>query len=133
MSRKFKKPCAFPGCPHLTFEKYCSEHKRTVGKAMDARRPSSYARGYTAEWQKARREYLKEYPLCRHCEQRGRLEAAVLIDHIIPHKGDMDLFWDHNNWQPLCQECHNRKTMNESIAKRVKPNKKREDKKNNEL
>ena len=28
----------------------------------------------------------------------------------IPHRGDMKLFWDESNWQPLCESCHNQKT-----------------------
>jgi len=119
MPNKFKKPCAYPGCPALTVNRYCKKHERMVGKAMDKERPSSNARGYTATWQRRRREYLRENPLCRHCQNKGKLIPADLIDHIIPHKGDMNLFWDETNWQPLCTECHNRKTMNESIAKRT--------------
>ncbi|WP_309304395.1 MULTISPECIES: HNH endonuclease [Brevibacillus] len=23
------------------------------------------------------------------------------------------MFWDRNNWQPLCEQCHNRKTARE--------------------
>lgn len=33
------------------------------------------------------------------------------MDHIVPHKGDMTLFWDRNNWQSLCSACHKRKTV----------------------
>jgi 5-methylcytosine-specific restriction protein A len=25
----------------------------------------------------------------------------------VPHKGDRALFWDRDNWQPLCTSCHN--------------------------
>ncbi|WP_338153338.1 hypothetical protein [Pseudophaeobacter leonis] len=25
------------------------------------------------------------------------------------HRGDMRLFWDRSNWQPLCTSCHNRR------------------------
>ena len=32
--------------------------------------------------------------------------AATVVDHIIPHKGDSDLFWDESNWQSLCKRCH---------------------------
>jgi len=28
------------------------------------------------------------------------------VDHIKPHKGDMELFWDSDTWQPLCKSCH---------------------------
>jgi 5-methylcytosine-specific restriction protein A len=39
-----------------------------------------------------------------------------VVDHIIPHKGDKDLFWDSNNWQPLCKTCHDEKTAREDGA-----------------
>ncbi len=29
-----------------------------------------------------------------------------MVDHKIPHKGDQKLFWDRDNWQPLCKACH---------------------------
>jgi 5-methylcytosine-specific restriction protein A len=32
------------------------------------------------------------------------------VDHIIPHGGDMRLFWNRGNWAALCQSCHSRKT-----------------------
>ena len=34
----------------------------------------------------------------------------LLLDHIIPHRGDQKLFWDEGNWQALCKACHDRKT-----------------------
>ena len=40
------------------------------------------------------------------CERRGVLTPATVVDHIIPHRGDMTLFWDSANWQPLCKSCH---------------------------
>jgi shikimate kinase len=33
-------------------------------------------------------------------------EVATVVDHIKPHRGDQALFWDKNNWQPLCTHCH---------------------------
>lgn len=33
------------------------------------------------------------------------------MDHIIDHKGDMDLFLDKGNLQTLCARCHGRKSM----------------------
>jgi 5-methylcytosine-specific restriction protein A len=38
---------------------------------------------------------------------------ATEVDHIIPHKGDMKLFWDSDNWQGLCKSCHSKKTAKE--------------------
>ncbi|WP_085981300.1 MULTISPECIES: HNH endonuclease signature motif containing protein [unclassified Paenibacillus] len=44
---------------------------------------------------------------------KGKLEPATVVDHITPHKGDMGLFWDQGNWQPLCATCHSIKTAKE--------------------
>ena len=38
--------------------------------------------------------------------KRGVIKEAAVVDHITPHKGDMKLFWDSDNWQSLCKQCH---------------------------
>jgi 5-methylcytosine-specific restriction protein A len=43
----------------------------------------------------------------------GRVVAASIVDHIKPHKGNKVLFWDKNNWQPLCKRHHDIKTATE--------------------
>lgn len=63
-------------------------------------------RGYGGRWQKARETFLNRNPLCCFCEQKGIITAATVVDHKTPHKGDQALFWDTNNWQPLCKPCH---------------------------
>ena len=62
---------------------------------------------YTYRWQKARLQYLRTYPLCVMCGKKGLFVKADVVDHIVPHKGDMNLFWDRNNWQALCYDHHN--------------------------
>jgi hypothetical protein len=44
------------------------------------------------------------------------VRIANVVDHIIPHRGDMELFWDESNWQSMCEPCHNRKTASEDGA-----------------
>jgi 5-methylcytosine-specific restriction protein A len=61
---------------------------------------------YNHRWTKARKLFLDDNPLCNFCNHIGRIEAATVVDHIIPHKGDYDLFWNVNNWQALCTTCH---------------------------
>lgn len=77
------------------------------------RRGSARSRGYDSRWERARLVFLNHHPLCRECEKHGLVIAAREVDHIIPHKGDMDLFWDEENWQSLCHECHSVKTARE--------------------
>ncbi|MDC8446445.1 MAG: HNH endonuclease [Nitrosomonas sp.] len=69
-------------------------------------RKTSAERGYGYRWQRARDGYLRKHPLCVYHEKRGQIVAATVVDHIIPHRGDMSLFWDSDNWQSLCKQCH---------------------------
>jgi 5-methylcytosine-specific restriction protein A len=43
----------------------------------------------------------------------GNAREANVVDHVVPHRGNYDLFWDEGNWQSLCEECHNTKTAAE--------------------
>jgi 5-methylcytosine-specific restriction enzyme A len=74
---------------------------------------SSTQRGYGYKWQQARARYLSKHPLCAHCEAAGKVTIATDLDHIVPHKGDMALFWDSDGWQGLCKSCHSIKTATE--------------------
>ena len=112
MPNKPLRPCARPGCPNLTKSRYCEKHKK-ASRQYDKNRPSAYRRGYTRNWEKYRKRYLKEHPLCVECYKKGILEPAEVVDHIIPHKGDMVLFWDPKNHQALSKRCHDRKTAKE--------------------
>lgn len=67
---------------------------------------SAHDRGYTHAWQKARKQFLAHNPLCVFCAARGDVTLATVVDHIEPHRGDKELFWDRKNWQPLCKWDH---------------------------
>lgn len=67
---------------------------------------TSTQRGYGYKWQKAREGFLRSHPLCVMCEAEGRVAAATVVDHRIPHRGDQALFWDKGNWQALCKPHH---------------------------
>ena len=69
-------------------------------------RRNSSERGYGAQWQRARKQFLLRHPLCVMCTADGLTTAADVVDHIQPHRGDRALFWDPTNWQPLCKMHH---------------------------
>lgn len=104
-------PCSHPGCPRLVprGKKYCDEH--SAAHPEESR--SGGGRGYGSKWNKARKRFLKKHPLCAECAKQGRYVTATDVDHIVPHRGDPALFWDENNWQPLCHRCHSAKTRRE--------------------
>ena len=109
MPKTPKRPCRYPGCPHLCERGiYCDEHRNE--RSHDAIRGGAAARGYDAHWRKARKSFLTRHPLCAECLKNGALTPATVVDHIVPHRGDHVLFWDEQNWQPLCKDCHDRKT-----------------------
>ena len=107
-----RKPCQVPGCRHLVDRGYCEAHARLLGG--DVRRASAARRGYGRRWQSASKAFLLNNPVCVECQRRGRTTLATVVDHIHPHRGDQNLFWDRNNWQPLCKSCHDRKSARES-------------------
>ena len=84
--------------------------KSLIVRANDKQRGTARERGYTTQWDKARKGFLAKHPLCVECERNGRVAAATDVDHIVPHRGDMELFWDSGNWGALCARCHSRKT-----------------------
>lgn len=80
---------------------------RKPGSALTSfPRASARQRGYNTAWDKARRTYLAQHPLCVFCEQQGIVSPASVVDHIKPHRGDQTLFWDTANWQALCKPHH---------------------------
>lgn len=117
MALRPMKPCVAPGCGALVRgARYCYRHEHLTEQykaKADERRASSTQRGYGYRWQQVRAGYLRAHPLCAECTRKGRVVVATDLDHITPHKGDMDLFWSRENWQGLCASCHSTKTASE--------------------
>jgi 5-methylcytosine-specific restriction enzyme A len=68
-------------------------------------RPNPY-RSDGGLWKRVRKVFLANNPFCAICLRAGRHVKAVVVDHIRPHKGNVDLFLDPSNLQGLCQSCH---------------------------
>jgi len=119
MPKAASRPCNKAGCPSLaTINGYCDKHqsaRRDTEKQYDKQRGNANDRGYGHKWRKERLDYLAVNPLCVTCKTNGNIVAAVVVDHIIPHKGDEKLFWRRSNWQALCIVCHNRKTATQDM------------------
>ena len=96
------RPCLHPGCPALVRTGRCDLHRR-----RPARTPVT---SYGHRWRQARLDFLAEHPFCAHCQQQGRMILATDVDHVHPHQGDVNLFWDESNWSALCHGCHAVKT-----------------------
>lgn len=81
-----------------------------MGSRRDDRRSpaaAAYRKLYKlAAWKHARTGQLQRQPLCELCAERHRTVAATVVNHRLPHKGDMGLFLDPANLQSACAPCH---------------------------
>lgn len=76
----------------------------------------------TAKWQRARRAFIAKRTAAAallgdvlRCEQTGvaliginQAPDSPVVDHIVPDRGDLALFWDEDNWQIVSKEWHDR-------------------------
>ncbi len=69
----------------LTTEGYCDKHQAD----LNPKRDSSSARLYGYKWRKESKLYLASHPYCAECARQGRRTLAAEVDHIKPHKGDL--------------------------------------------
>lgn len=106
MPRKPLKPCKHNGCPNLTDEMFCEEHKKYASRNYEkCRRNKTLSKHYSnTNWRKRRAIYISQNPLCERCLSKGRMTTANLVHHIVPvSQGGSD---DEDNLMALCRSCH---------------------------
>jgi 5-methylcytosine-specific restriction enzyme A len=69
----------------------------------------------TPEWRAIRAERLAIEPHCRMCVAEGRKTPAAIVDHVTPHRGRRELFFDLRNTQSLCKPHHDRDKQREEL------------------
>jgi hypothetical protein len=60
---------------------------------------------HKARWKRRKRHQLKVHPLCKMCLDRGVVNPATVVDHVIPHKGNFNAFF-LGDLQSLCKDHH---------------------------
>lgn len=53
---------------------------------------------------------LRKHPICADPFKIGCHNPSTVADHIVDHEGSERVFFDFNNLQGLCKQCHDRKT-----------------------
>lgn len=73
------------------------------------------------KWRKSSEAFRKtpESALCVDCKSQGRIAPSEHVDHTVPHEGNLELFWDPNNWAGRCHSCHSAKTLDDKYQKRT--------------
>lgn len=108
---------------------YCDVHEakyledRKKARAMfaarfDKQRGSPSSRGYDHTWNKVRKNFLMQFPLCAKCMEQNRIMPAREVHHIkaISEGGAR---FDFENLMSLCRACH-QKITEEQLKERRK-------------
>lgn len=88
----------------------CGRGGKQSRREYDQRRGSAAERGYDAAWQRFRKRYLAEHPLCEDCQATGIVTAATDIHHIAKLRDRLDLKYEDSNLMALCSRCHDVRT-----------------------
>ena len=114
--------CKDCNCPAIPGERYCKMHL----KHADQRRPVFHApvqpsipfaeaqrpneRLYrSTRWTTLSRKVREATPYCANCGAR----AGLTVHHIVPPKGNAELFYDESNLVVVCKPCHDSITARE--------------------
>ena len=127
-----KKLCQYSGCNEMAEpgHTYCAKHlvesqKKHKEWLKNHKKPFENAvrtNNYNnAEWRNLRREVLeRDNNQCCQCgitkEESG---YPLEIHHIIPPKGNKELFYNINNCVTLCKVCHARITQEEIMENKT--------------
>ena len=85
MPSKPKRPCSHPGCPKLTYGRFCEEHaKKEAQRYEKYDRDPAVRRRYGRAWKRIRDRYAEAHPLCELCKQNGKLTPTEEIHHKLP-------------------------------------------------
>ena len=107
------KPCRHPGCGALSATGYCPAHKPASAPSVRQQTDPRYVlakkiRDSTA-WQKARRFFVAQNPVCIDPFKWHGMQYPALTQHahhILPLIDRPDLAFDGANLAPLCAPCH---------------------------
>lgn len=112
MPYKPKRPCSYPGCPHLTSGRYCEEHQKQVTAHYNKyQRDPASRRRYGRAWKRIRDRHITAHPLYEQCQRAGRTVPAEEVHHILPlSKGGTH---SRDNLMSLCKRCHSEITARE--------------------
>lgn len=103
--------CHQLGCDNakVNHSYFCMEHggARAINNTKERKALNNkYA---SKQWKQFRQIHLSKYPLCARCQSLGKITPASDVDHIYPHKMQLDK-WMGNRFQSLCRPCHSIKT-----------------------
>lgn len=128
-----KRICQYSGCNEMAVEHhtYCAKHLAESQKRhqewLENHKKKPFENAIRAnnynntDWRKLRKIVLKrDNYQCQQCGANAEESGFPLeIHHIIPPKGNKELFFDMNNCVTLCKRCHARITQQEVMESKM--------------
>lgn len=107
MPRKPRHPCAYPGCPELTEDRYCERHAKETARNYEMyKRDPKTKRRYGRAWKRIRDRYISLHPFCEECMREGISTLATEVHHRLPlSDGGTN---EESNLEAVCKSCHSR-------------------------
>ncbi len=109
MPHALRKPCRHSGCPELTHERFCIDHKRQAQRAQDAKRP--FRLYGDPAWRALRERVLAARSTCERCGARSRV-----VNHRVAVAAG-GAYLDPTNLESLCKTCHDSHTATSDMAR----------------
>jgi 5-methylcytosine-specific restriction protein A len=112
--------CHYPGCNELTDTgSFCKKHiriKKDMPLFQHASSPNAcFYRSY--RWIRLRKELLSQSTCCALCGI-SNTETTLHTHHIVPPRGNEELFFNKDNLTTLCKVCHDKVTRKEIEERR---------------
>ena len=105
------KICSEAGCNNLIDSNsvYCKKHIKEKIKPFENAIRANELLYNTSKWRQLRKEILKENNWCIKCG----IDINLEVHHIIPPRGNEELFFDKGNLTVYCKQCHRIETNRE--------------------
>lgn len=107
MPRKPMHPCSVPGCPNLTYGRFCEKHTKEDNRNYETyQRDKDVKVKYGRNWKLIRDKYMETHPFCERCFKNGVLVKAEHVHHKVPlNDGGSN---EVENLEALCKPCHSK-------------------------
>ena len=131
--RMLKKLCQYSGCNEIAEpgHTYCAKHliesKKKHQEWLENHKKKPFENAVrtnnynSVEWRSLRKEVLKRdgYQCCQCGITAEESGFPLEIHHIVPPKGNKELFYNINNCITLCKICHARITQMEIMENKA--------------
>lgn len=104
--------CSMLGCRNerTRYSANCIEHGGKQVPFTSEERKQAGKNYHTSFWKGTRSTQLSMHPLCAGCLAEGKIEQAVVVDHVFPWRQINEHAFHHNLFQSLCYAHHTHKT-----------------------